>query len=82
VDPRAGVDDVEKKKFSTLVGPELRPPQSPVAIQTALTQLLFLEDSTFHICCSKRRRLYSFIFVADTKFHQNLVEQNCFTGTG
>jgi hypothetical protein len=38
MDPRTGLDDVEKRKFLTQLGLELRPPQSfspqPVAIPT------------------------------------------------
>jgi hypothetical protein len=36
VDPRAGMDNVKKKKFSTLPGPELRPLGRP-----ARSQLLY-----------------------------------------
>jgi hypothetical protein len=41
VDPRAGVDDMEKRKFLTLLGLELQTLSRPVAIPTALpnTQL-------------------------------------------
>jgi hypothetical protein len=42
VGPRAGLDDVEKRKFLTLLGLELRPLASlspyPVAVATALTR--------------------------------------------
>jgi hypothetical protein len=40
VDPRAGLDDVEKRKFLTLPGLELRPLGSPVAVPTTLSQFL------------------------------------------
>jgi hypothetical protein len=43
VDPRAGLDDLEKRKFLTLPGLQLRPPRSsspwPVAIPTAPSRL-------------------------------------------
>jgi hypothetical protein len=41
VDPRAGLDDVEKRKFLTLPVLELNPSTvQPVAIMTTLSQLL------------------------------------------
>jgi hypothetical protein len=39
VDPRAGLDDAEKKKFFTLPGLELRPLGRPAAIQATLSWL-------------------------------------------
>jgi hypothetical protein len=39
VHPRVGLDDVEKKKFLTLQGVELRPLGYPAAILTALSRL-------------------------------------------
>jgi hypothetical protein len=37
VDPRAGIDDVEKRKFLTLSGLELRPPRSSSPISSCYT---------------------------------------------
>jgi hypothetical protein len=49
VGPRAGLDDVEKRKFLTLHGLELPTPrlssQQPVTIPTALSQLLQYTDA-------------------------------------
>jgi hypothetical protein len=49
VGPRAGLDDVEKRKFLTLVGLELRrlgrPARSAVAIPTALPGSAFKSNS-------------------------------------
>jgi hypothetical protein len=45
VGPRAGLDDVEKRKFLTLPGLKLRPPRSsslqPVSILTTLSWILY-----------------------------------------
>jgi hypothetical protein len=50
VGPRAGLDDVEKRKFLTLPGLELRPLGRPVAITTALSRLaLFPFDPEFNL---------------------------------
>jgi hypothetical protein len=40
VDPRGSLDDLEKKKFFTLPGLDLRPLGRPVAIPTELSRLL------------------------------------------
>jgi hypothetical protein len=40
VDPRAGLGDLEKRKFLTPPGLELRPLGRPVAIPTTLSRLL------------------------------------------
>jgi hypothetical protein len=50
VDPRAGLDDVEKRKLLTLAGLELLPlgrsAPYPVAIPTALSRLTIGRDNT------------------------------------
>jgi hypothetical protein len=45
VDPRAGVDDFEKRKFSTLPGLELRPRSRPASSQS-LYRLRYLEHTS------------------------------------
>jgi hypothetical protein len=42
VGPRAGLNDVEKRKFLTLPGLELRPLCRPVAIPTALSWNIYM----------------------------------------
>jgi hypothetical protein len=49
VDPRAGLDDVEKGKFMTLSGLQLDPSVvQPVAIPTELSRLLFRKVQDLH----------------------------------
>jgi hypothetical protein len=48
VGPKAGLDDVETRKFLTLLGLELRPSVvQPVAITTTLSRLLFMTQIYF-----------------------------------
>jgi hypothetical protein len=52
VDPRAGLDDMEKRKFLTLLGLKLQPQLSspwPVAIPTMLSRLILISAALENI---------------------------------
>jgi hypothetical protein len=53
VDPRAGLDDVEKRKFLTLLGLELRPLGRPTRSQSAVdkAQNLIVWKCQQCLCC-------------------------------
>jgi hypothetical protein len=50
VGPRAGVDDVEERKFLTLQGHELRPLGRPARSPTMLSGLPILHDMNTKLC--------------------------------
>jgi hypothetical protein len=62
VDPRAGLDDMEKRKFLTLPGLELRPLSRPVRSQVLFSQNILRDRA------SKQAKAVSFHTVPNSLF--------------
>jgi hypothetical protein len=63
VGPRAGVDDVEKRKFLTLPGLELRPLGGPARSQSVLPDSLIFTE---HIRTDSHPMYIHFFFICGT----------------
>jgi hypothetical protein len=71
VDPRAGLDDVEKRKFLNLSGLELPTPRSssryPVAILTTLSRLQNFKIFKYIKICISMNKIYFKIIIIFVK---------------
>jgi hypothetical protein len=68
VDPRAGMDDVEKRKFLTLLGLELQPLGRPARSQSLYRlrypgSLLPFHSSTIYICRYSFFKTYKLLYI-------------------